>query len=402
MECHELQGGYCLIGGTCYLDGAQNPANLCQVCETINSSISWTDDDSNECDDGLYCNGWDFCQGGNCQNGSLPCFDDGLDCTVTCVEDPLECNVPDAGRCLIDMMCYWEGDLNPMNPCEECVSSDDQYWWTPDDTNTCPGGVCIMGSCCYPMCMDMCCGDDGCYGECPDNCMLPETCNTDMCECESSYTLTVDAYDDAILLDSSVAAYTNLTEDMYEVSCSSYDAMYATDSTYSQVYISCSGGQQYILDLGGSPIQISGCQNTGVYAFFTDTGTLSDNSGAAHLEFTPTGGSPDGGMDVVYLDVSAVSDTILLDGSEAAYISLPDDSYWVGILDNTAEYEQSMYYSSVYVSCEGYNMFLIDLMMGDWVWGCQSSGLYAFFTDTGDLSDNSGSATLEFSQMDQR
>jgi hypothetical protein len=397
-----LIGNYCLIGGICYQDEEENPANRCQECDTSVNPAMWTNDDSNECDDGLYCNGWDYCMNGSCVDAGDYCTDDGYQCTVTCVEDPLDCNVPDTNRCFIDWTCYWEGNENPMNPCEECITSNSQTEWSPDDTNTCPGGVCIMGTCCYPECMDMCCGDDGCGGTCPDNCILPETCNTDMCYCEESYTLTVDATANAILLDSSVAAWADLTDDMYEVQCTGYNAMYAQDCSYSHVYISCSGGQQYILDLAGTPLQISGCQDTGAYVFFTDTGTLDDNSGMANLVFTPIGGSTDGGSDVVNLEVDAVSNTILIDGSEAANISLPDDMYWVGSYDHTAQYQPSMYYGSVYVSCQGYNMFMIDLMGGD-MWGCLAGEAYAFFTDTGDLGDNSGSVTLTFqSSMPQR
>ncbi len=40
------------------------------------------------------------------------------------------------GYCLINNKCYKPQQVNPDNPCEECIPSVSQDSWTPDDTNT--------------------------------------------------------------------------------------------------------------------------------------------------------------------------------------------------------------------------------------------------------------------------
>lgn len=58
----------CFIDEICYSDGDLNPQNDCEICDEGGSAYSWSDNDGADCDDTLYCNGVDYCQGGACAN----------------------------------------------------------------------------------------------------------------------------------------------------------------------------------------------------------------------------------------------------------------------------------------------------------------------------------------------
>ena len=136
----------------------------------------YTPDDSDCPDDGLFCNGTEYCvafmgceSSGNPCPGGMPCneetdtcacqvdadCDDGLACTTNgCNQASGECVFTlDPGFCLIDEVCYSDGDTNPSNECQECDSSLDPVNWSPKAAGT-------------P------CGD-------PDNtdCNAPDTCD---------------------------------------------------------------------------------------------------------------------------------------------------------------------------------------------------------------------------------
>jgi len=82
----------CQIGGSAYSAGQLNPANTCEMCYPETSLTSWTPlADGIACDDGLFCNGEDSCESGQCDDHTGdPCAED-----ETCVEDSDEC-VPTA------------------------------------------------------------------------------------------------------------------------------------------------------------------------------------------------------------------------------------------------------------------------------------------------------------------
>ncbi len=53
-----ISTGFCLIGGSCYADGQDNPSNRCQKCDASHDQQSWTDKAAQErCDSpsGQYC-----------------------------------------------------------------------------------------------------------------------------------------------------------------------------------------------------------------------------------------------------------------------------------------------------------------------------------------------------------
>jgi formylglycine-generating enzyme required for sulfatase activity len=60
-----LQGGYCLIAGTCYAEGAANGTNLCKVCTTTKSTSVWSN-----AIDGTTCGTGGGCVSGTCCNAN--------------------------------------------------------------------------------------------------------------------------------------------------------------------------------------------------------------------------------------------------------------------------------------------------------------------------------------------
>lgn len=88
------------------------------------SDLSWPYDLSDQshppaclesCDDGKECT-FDLCVGGVCVNEMKP------------------------GWCFLGGKCVKEGEVNPNNPCLECISSYKIYTWSADDTNACDDG----------------------------------------------------------------------------------------------------------------------------------------------------------------------------------------------------------------------------------------------------------------------
>lgn len=124
------------------------------------------------CDDLNACTLEDQCVDGVCVGTPMACYD-GIDCTFdTCKEG--ECVFPPKpGWCYIWEQCWQEGEVNPNNPCLECVTAHRIYTWTPDDTNSCDDEtVCTV----LDACID---------GECVGTAMLCDDanpCTLDVCE----------------------------------------------------------------------------------------------------------------------------------------------------------------------------------------------------------------------------
>ncbi len=79
----------CLIGDTCYIDETKNPGNQCEICRTDQNLSEWVDNDGAVCNDGVWCNGVDFCVANACthHNGdpcaaNKQCVEDGNICTI--------------------------------------------------------------------------------------------------------------------------------------------------------------------------------------------------------------------------------------------------------------------------------------------------------------------------------
>ncbi|MBU1221708.1 IPT/TIG domain-containing protein [Myxococcota bacterium] len=67
----------CAISGMCFGSGQINPANPCQICDTVADSFAWTDRIGESCDDGVNCTESDMCEGGGiCMGTALACLTD--------------------------------------------------------------------------------------------------------------------------------------------------------------------------------------------------------------------------------------------------------------------------------------------------------------------------------------
>jgi hypothetical protein len=126
----------CSIGGTCYANGASNPANNCQSCNTVSSRTAWT----------------------NKANG-VACTADAYSCTSDVCNGAGSCTHPlNAGSCLISGTCYANGVNNPGNECQWCQSTTPNSWVNKAsgvvctaDANQCTSDICNgAGSCTHP------------------------------------------------------------------------------------------------------------------------------------------------------------------------------------------------------------------------------------------------------------
>jgi hypothetical protein len=188
---HPLGAGSCLIGGTCYSDGAANPAAACQQCRTGNSTGAWSArPDGTGCPGDAYPCTSDQCQGGACVHPLLgnrcliggTCYNSGdlkpgSDCTgcvpakstsnwslvadgSSCTSDGLSCtsdvcktgyceHLQIPNTCLVAGACYLLGDKAPGIECRYCEPSRSSVAWSPMPNGArCSGGECLGGNCC--------------------------------------------------------------------------------------------------------------------------------------------------------------------------------------------------------------------------------------------------------------
>jgi len=103
-----------------------------------------------DCDDGLYCNGAEICDGSlHCQAGTaVSCVGtDPYSCTTdTCDEATDSCiHTLGLSYCLIDSSCYLIGSSNPSWTCEVCNPFYDQHDWDPIACECTISGDCGFG-----------------------------------------------------------------------------------------------------------------------------------------------------------------------------------------------------------------------------------------------------------------
>lgn len=144
--------GICLANlvnaGTLCGDGSNTQCDNPDTCNDQGSCLSNHESDGTICDDGLFCTVDDACFSGQCTDNTPKNCDDGLSCTTDiCNDVSNQCdNTLDAGFCLIDNICYADGDLDPSNDCMDCNPSVSTSTWTPrvngsvcDDGDPCTG-----------------------------------------------------------------------------------------------------------------------------------------------------------------------------------------------------------------------------------------------------------------------
>jgi len=173
----QINGGTCLIGGTCYSNTIDNtnPNNQCQWCK--NNQTAWENKPGTaSCDDGDNCTENDHCSSGTCVAGSTYDCDDDLGCTSDscgaafnqCINDLIDDN------CLIAGTCYTDDDTHGTNPCLQCDSSESTITWS----NVSNGTECIDGKKCS---VTSYCQGGSCVVNLPVDCDDGNGCTLDSC-----------------------------------------------------------------------------------------------------------------------------------------------------------------------------------------------------------------------------
>jgi tetrahydromethanopterin S-methyltransferase subunit D len=105
----------CFIAGVLHAALAVNSDNACEQCDPETSTTSWS-----ARADGTSCAANEVCQAGQCQ-----------------------------ARCFIDGAFLQPGELNPVNPCEQCnPTASTTAWSARSEGSSCAAGkVCTAGAC---------------------------------------------------------------------------------------------------------------------------------------------------------------------------------------------------------------------------------------------------------------
>ncbi len=127
---HTLEPGFCLIVGMCHGDGAVNPANECQICDTAIAPEAWTagpagavcgNQGEDDCDHADGCDGNGACSL-NLEPFGWPCGDQTND----------ECTAPDT--------CDGSGGCLPNHADNGTPCNDDRFCTVTDG---CQEGLCV-------------------------------------------------------------------------------------------------------------------------------------------------------------------------------------------------------------------------------------------------------------------
>ncbi len=151
-------------------------------------------DDANTCEDGLFCNGQEFCSEGNCLDGEDPCIDDAVQCTDLCDEDTDTCNAPNDQNCLDGAGCNGAEFCDPETGCQSgtppvcddgnvctddfCNNEGDGFFCsTEDNFDSCDDeDACTPESFCF---------EGGCVGEGFIQCGDEDPCTEDSCNSQT-------------------------------------------------------------------------------------------------------------------------------------------------------------------------------------------------------------------------
>lgn len=193
---HSVQADWCMVEGDgCFPNGAINPDNPCQKCDTTLSFGLWSANDGT-CDDRISCTFGDTCVAGECKGTPYSCTDTLL-CTRDACDGTGSCtHIPKPGTCAIGPSCWDAGDLNPDEPCMGCDPALDPGSWTArngapcdDDLSCTQADTCSLGQCvgtAYDCNDDLECTRDQCdgIGGCSNTlkgpwCLIAGTCVPD-------------------------------------------------------------------------------------------------------------------------------------------------------------------------------------------------------------------------------
>jgi len=121
----------------------ENNAN-CQIEEPYCISGSCIECETNQdCDNGLYCDGAEYCDpNGDCQQGTLPLIDDGIDCTIGNCDEITDTitNTPDNSFCQNGLYC------DGTEVCDVLLDCQQGTLQTCDDSASCTADTCDEGT----------------------------------------------------------------------------------------------------------------------------------------------------------------------------------------------------------------------------------------------------------------
>jgi hypothetical protein len=172
--------GWCKISGVCYARGTRQDAvggaNQCKVCDDTSNNAAWSNNTGFTCNDNNDCTYGDICTSGACGGTSYSC-NDGFSCTTDACHGTgaSDCtHTVNSSTCYINNKCYDEGNDNPQNECQECVSATSKVSWTNKGTSA----TCNDGNLCTHT--DLCNGSGTCAGT-SYTCNDSLSCTSDAC-----------------------------------------------------------------------------------------------------------------------------------------------------------------------------------------------------------------------------
>jgi subtilisin-like proprotein convertase family protein len=183
--CESPPGDYCVSGTEIFIYSTDG------ICDYDAGACEY-DGGVADCDDGEFCTGIESCSLGVCEHSGNPCPDDGLACTTQCDDEVNDCNILQAGYCIIDETCRSHGEQDPGNLCQECDTAASTSAWTVDTDNSCDDGKFCTGdeSCSTGTCTHTGdpCIDDGllCTTTCDEGANACNTINTGYCVIDST------------------------------------------------------------------------------------------------------------------------------------------------------------------------------------------------------------------------
>jgi hypothetical protein len=191
-----INSGWCLINGTCYSQGTDNPSNPCQECRAdwgAGYQTVWGYNNSNTCTDNDQCTYNDHCSSGSCVSTAYSC-NDGKSCTQDICNGDSSCthNIL-ANTCYIGGACYNDEQTSPFNVCQKCDDEVSNTAWTnwpsgracTDDGYACTTDICDgAGTCLHNINNGTCLISGTCYNDGDDK--PGDACH----ECNSGLTKT--------------------------------------------------------------------------------------------------------------------------------------------------------------------------------------------------------------------
>jgi hypothetical protein len=168
---HPLAAGFCMIDGTCVVDGEPHPSEPCVACVSSQDTADWSSaPDGAACDDGSWCTADDHCKAGACEGGALAdcswlddvCIEGQCDlgleqCTAAPMPEGTPCGEPGSckdGLLTLANMCNGtgacvdaQGTTLSCAPYTKCASDTECATSCMSEADCVEGSKCLGGKC---------------------------------------------------------------------------------------------------------------------------------------------------------------------------------------------------------------------------------------------------------------